>query len=95
MTEAAIEMSIEHQQPQSGILEPASLLGGWLSRAQVAAEIGVSVDTLQRWETRRIGPPCVRIGRKVLYRAEAFREWLISRERGPVAAKATRSGGVR
>ena len=70
-------------------------MGGWLSRAQVAAEIGVSVDTLQRWETRRIGPPCVRIGRKVLYRAEAFREWLISRERGPVAAKAYRPGGGR
>jgi hypothetical protein len=94
MTEAAIEMSTDHQQ-QSGSPEPASLLGGWLSRAQVAAEIGVSVDTLQRWETRRIGPPCVRIGRKVLYRADAFREWLISRERGPVAAKGPRAGGVR
>ena len=70
-------------------------MGGWLSRAQVAAEIGVSVDTLQRWETRRIGPPCVRIGRKVLYRADAFREWLISRERGPATAKASRAGGVR
>jgi hypothetical protein len=60
-----------------------------------ATEIGVSVDTLQRWETRRIGPPCVRIGRKVLYRAEAFRDWLVSRERGPLAGKATRAGGVR
>ncbi|HZT26524.1 MAG TPA: helix-turn-helix domain-containing protein [Pseudolabrys sp.] len=72
-----------------------ALLDGWLSRAQIATEIGVSVDTLQRWETRRIGPPCVRIGRKVLYRADAFREWLIARERGPVAAKAARGGGVR
>lgn len=94
MTEAATEMSTDNQQ-QSGNPQPASLLGGWLTRAQVAAEIGVSVDTLQRWETRRIGPPCVRIGRKVLYRAEAFREWLISRERGPAAAKAARSGGAR
>ncbi len=75
--------------------EAGPLLGGWLTRAQVATEIGVSVDTLQRWETRRIGPPCVRIGRKVLYRAEAFREWLISRERGPLAGKAPRAGGVR
>jgi hypothetical protein len=61
-----------------------SLLDGWLTRDRVAEEIGVSVDTLQRWETRRIGPPCVRIGRKVLYRADAFREWLIRRERPPV-----------
>ncbi len=75
--------------------EPGPLLGGWLSRAQVAAEIGVSVDTLQRWETRRIGPPCVRIGRKVLYRAEAFRGWLISREPAPLAIKGQRGGGAR
>jgi hypothetical protein len=77
-------------EPQAG-----SLLGGWLTRAQVATEISVSVDTLQRWETRRIGPPCVRVGRKVLYRAEAFREWLISRERGPLAGKTSRPGGGR
>jgi predicted DNA-binding transcriptional regulator AlpA len=75
--------------------ETAPLLSGWLTRAQVAAEVGVSVDTLQRWETRRIGPPAVRIGRKVLYRAEAFREWLVSRERGPIAGKAPRAGGLR
>jgi len=70
------------------------LLDGWLSRAQVAQEIGVSVDTLARWDTRRIGPPCVRIGRKVLYRVEAFREWLVSRERHPVS-KGARPGGER
>lgn len=72
---------------------PADLLGGWLTRAAVAAEIGVSADTLQRWQTRRIGPPQVRIGRKVFYRADAFREWLIAQERGPVAAR--RAGGGR
>ncbi|MDE2284741.1 MAG: helix-turn-helix domain-containing protein [Hyphomicrobiales bacterium] len=70
----------------------SALLDGWLTRARVADEIGVSVDTLQRWETARTGPPCVRIGRKVLYRADAFREWLISRERAPIAGKATRAG---
>jgi hypothetical protein len=83
------------EQDDKAVGEPGPLLGGWLSRAQVAAEISVSVDTLQRWETRRIGPPCVRIGRKVLYRAEAFREWLISRERAPIAGKAPRAGGAR
>jgi hypothetical protein len=72
----------------------APLLDGWLSRTQIAQEIGVSADTLARWETRRIGPPCVRIGRKVLYRAEAFREWLVSRERHP-ASKGARPGGER
>lgn len=73
----------------------APLLSGWLTRAQVASEIGVSVDTLARWESQRIGPPCVRIGRKVLYRADAFREWLISRERGMLPSKGGRPDGER
>jgi hypothetical protein len=61
------------------------LLEGWLSREQVAAELGISVDTLARWRTRRIGPPCVRLGRKILYRDQAFRDWLLASERKLVA----------
>ncbi|MFN3349092.1 helix-turn-helix domain-containing protein [Pseudorhodoplanes sp.] len=70
------------------------LFEGWLTDDRVAAEIGVSRYTLRRWERRRVGPPRVRIGRKVLYRAEAFREWLVSRERHPVS-KGARPGGGR
>jgi predicted DNA-binding transcriptional regulator AlpA len=57
------------------------LLTGWMTRAEVAAELKLSTDTLQRWENQRIGPPTMRLGRRVYYRAEAFREWLVSRER--------------
>jgi len=85
-------MDGQHTEPSTGT---APLLDGWLSRAQVAQEVGVSIDTLARWETRRIGPPCIRIGRKVFYRADAFREWLISRERGPVSSKSSHPGGER
>lgn len=35
---------------------------------------------MQRWETRRIGPPCVRVGHKVLYRMETVRDWLRDQE---------------
>ena len=49
------------------------LLTGWLNRTDLARELTLTVDTLQRWETRRMGPPCVRVGRKVLYRMEAVR----------------------
>ena len=65
----------------------AELMQGWMGRREVAEAIGISAATLQRWQTRRIGPPCVRIGRRVFYRADAFREWMISQERGPVASK--------
>jgi excisionase family DNA binding protein len=57
------------------------LLDGWLTRQELAAQIGVSPDTLQRWANRRHGPPYVRIGRKVLYRTAAVQDWLVSRER--------------
>lgn len=56
------------------------LLVGWLNRTDLARELTLSVDTLQRWETRRMGPPCVRVGRKVLYRMEAVRDWLCEQE---------------
>ena len=66
--------------------DDTGLLVGWLNRADHARELTLTVDTLQRWETRRMGPPCVRVGRKVLYRMEAVREWLREQE--------TRKAGV-
>ena len=56
------------------------LLTGRLNRADLARELTLTVDTLQRWETRRMGPPCVRVGRKVIYRMEAVRDWLREQE---------------
>ena len=44
---------------------PRTLLVGWISRLDLALELGLSVDTLRRWEAMRTGPPCVRAGRKV------------------------------
>ncbi len=82
-------MEVQREEPPSA---NSSLLDGWLSRGEVAAELGVSIDTRGCWEVRRDGPPCIRIGRKVLYRAEAFREWRVSRER-PARQLQARSGG--
>ena len=67
--------------PDDAALEvDTGLLTGWLNRTDLARELTLSVDTLQRWETRRVGPPCVRVGRKVLYRMEAVRDWLREQE---------------
>ena len=32
------------------------LLGGWISRLDLALELGVTVETLRRWEAIRFGP---------------------------------------
>lgn len=69
-----------------------ALMQGWMGRREVAEALGISAATLQRWQTRRIGPPLVRIGRRVFYRADAFREWMIAQERGPVVSKRSGAG---
>ena len=56
--------------------KPRTLLLGWISRLDLAVELGLSIDTLRRWEAQRIGPPSVRAGRKVYYRRAAVEEWL-------------------
>jgi hypothetical protein len=59
---------------------PLNLLADWISREDLAEELMVKPDTLARWEARREGPPCMRIGRKVYYRRCSVEQWLLSRE---------------
>ena len=73
--------------------DDTGLLVGWLNRADLARELTLTVDTLQRWETRRMGPPCVRVGRKVLYRMEAVRDWLREQEVRKQGTSRPRSSG--
>ena len=67
------------------------LMGGWISRVDLALELGVTVETLRRWEGMRFGPPCVRAGRKVYYRRDGVHDWLQQQER----PTARRAGGRR
>jgi hypothetical protein len=62
-------------QPQSG-----SLLAGWISRQKLADELGVTVDTLGRWQRKRSGPACIKAGRKVFYRRSVVENWLLKQE---------------
>lgn len=59
---------------------PAGPFEDWLPRSRLAGLLGVTADTLARWESRRVGPPCIRIGRQSLYRIDAVRDWLIGLE---------------
>lgn len=59
---------------------PQNLLADWISREHLAEELMITPDTLSRWEARREGPPCMRVGRKVFYRRSSIEAWLVSRE---------------
>jgi hypothetical protein len=55
-------------------------LDDFITRAEVLEMLNISERTLQRLDQRREGPPKIRVGNTVIYRREAIRLWLISRE---------------
>lgn len=60
------------------------LLANYLSESELAAELGVTVRSVQLWRQKRQGPPWTKLGQRVFYRRSAFTEWLLSREQRPV-----------
>ena len=54
----------------------AKLLGEFLTRTEMAEELGKSPRTLERWERQRKGPPVTRNGITPLYHIPGARAWL-------------------
>ncbi|MGI3211036.1 helix-turn-helix transcriptional regulator [Roseovarius tibetensis] len=69
---------------------PLNLLADWISREQLAGELGLTRDTLARWEARQLGPPCTRIGRKVYYRRASVEDWINAQEQSRPATRTRR-----
>ncbi|PSH02715.1 MAG: hypothetical protein CXZ00_16015 [Acidobacteria bacterium] len=60
-----------------------SILSEYLTKAELAAQLDRSIRSVDRWTLTGYGPPCVRIGRRSLYRRAAVVEWLRSLETTP------------
>ena len=60
--------------------DTGGLLEGYLTPRRLAAQLGISLRTLGRWHAERAGPPRTTMGRLILYRADAVREWLEEHE---------------
>jgi hypothetical protein len=56
-------------------------LAGYVSEEDYARRRGVSLRTCQRDRQLRQSPPYVQFGRRIYYRIEAVREWLVRNER--------------
>jgi hypothetical protein len=56
------------------------ILSQFLTKDELAAELGRNARTLDRWEVLGIGPPRTFIGRKILYRRTSVQKWLASQE---------------
>ncbi len=52
------------------------VLGDYISRDDLARELGRHPRTLKRWAVERTGPPYVKIGRACLYKRSRVLEWL-------------------
>ncbi len=70
------------------------LFEGYLTKEQLAAELGRSARTIDRWALSGQAPAPTHIGRTVLFRRDAVLEWLRSQEATPVRA-ARKRGGAR
>ena len=78
--------------PSEAAPDSLNLLADWISRDQLAQELRLKPDTLARWEARRQGPPCTRLGRKTLYRRAAVQDWIRAQEQAhPVRKSRGRS----
>lgn len=61
--------------------EPTSILPDRLTHEQVAAQLGISPRTLDRWHALGEGPPRIKVGKQIFYRLASVRAWLESREK--------------
>jgi len=61
-------------------LKATTVLDGYMTEEELAAEIGRGVRTLARWRSLGEGPPAVRLGRQLLYRRASVATWLASLE---------------
>lgn len=59
------------------------LLQGYLEKSEFAQQFHkISTRTLDRWERQGIGPPRIKVGKKIFYRIDGVRDWLASHEQG-------------
>lgn len=62
-----------------------------LTFEELAAELNVTPRTIQRWHARRKGPPRIRMGGRIYFRAGAVRAWILEQEqaepRSPVPSR--------
>jgi excisionase family DNA binding protein len=65
---------------------------GYLTKEQLAAQLGRSPRTIDRWALTGHAPAPTRIGRTVLFRRDAVLEWLRGQESAPVRPRVGRHG---
>jgi hypothetical protein len=71
----------------------SGVLDDYVTRHDLATELGVHPLTLLRWHAERRGPPRVKVGRIFYYRRSAIEAWLRNREQSADASPLPRPRG--
>jgi predicted site-specific integrase-resolvase len=66
----------------------APLLDDFMTDEQLAAELGITVRTLLRWDARGEGPPITKVGKLKLRHRPSAREWLLAKKQPRIRASA-------
>ena len=59
---------------------PPFVLAEYMTRSELAAELGICTRTLIRWAARGEGPPITHVGQRPLYKRASVAAWLARRE---------------
>ena len=72
-----------------------AIFDGYINEHEYCRQRGVSLRTAQRDRQLRQAPPYITVGKRVMYRIEAVRDWLLNQERKiERTASAPRAGGL-
>ena len=61
--------------------DASDFLEGFIPEDEYARIRGVTIRTCQRDRQLRKAPPYIQLGRRIFYRIDALREWLVKNER--------------
>lgn len=64
----------------------------FLEESEVAALLNKQICSLRSDAARRVGPPRIRLGNLILYRATALQKWLLAHERDFTAVRTRNKG---
>ena len=68
-------------------IQTADPFAGYLPEDQIAEKRKVSKRTLRSERQRGDGPPHVKVGKRIYYPLDGFRDWLKARTHQPVRAR--------
>ena len=90
------DLSPHHQPPDNPHPEKVSMTTAsspFLTTSEVSELLRTPIPTLYQWRTKKIGPPAIKIGRKILYRREDI-EWWLQTQKDPQLHQKNQTGWI-